>query len=93
MSDDQPMKTPDSEMMEHDLNHYEHLSTECCSSSSSVPDAIKFYWKNQDKIKDLEHFMQCSRCSDYFDMRNLSRVCFHMECERIGPFKQGEKIS
>jgi len=39
-----------------------------------------------------EHHMQCERCGDYFDMRDLNAVVRHETCERSRPFIQGEKI-
>jgi len=43
-------------------------------------------------IGEKKHYMRCNRCGDFFDMRNFTRVAAHEVCERLEPFKQGEKI-
>jgi len=44
------------------------------------------------RAKEEEHFTECSRCGDFFDMRNLARVAAHEVCERLEPFKQGSEV-
>ena len=51
---DEAMETPDSEMMESDLRHYEDVSSQACHWSSGVPHAIRFYWENKGAIAELE---------------------------------------
>jgi len=43
-------------------------------------------------IDQKEHYMKCNRCGDYFDMRNLSKIAVHEECERMVPYKEGSKL-
>ena len=49
--EDQAMETPQEELMESDLNHYEHLSKEVGSWTNSIPRAIKFYYEGKPKLE------------------------------------------
>lgn len=49
-----PNKTPDIDLMNDALKHYDELSNKSHNWLSTIPKTIKFYFKNKDKINKLQ---------------------------------------
>ncbi|KKK56763.1 hypothetical protein LCGC14_3061280 [marine sediment metagenome] len=59
-----------------------------CVKCQKFADAIAL----EKRVKELEGYTKCSRCGDYFNKKDLSRVLAHEECPVMSVNYESKRI-